>query len=220
MTERPYDLLIFDWDGTLMDSAGQIVSSATRAIEMMGLPARRPEQISELIGLGLRDAFDLLFPEIPRETMDDLLVQYSKKFSAEAQPSSHLFKGVLETLEAFKGQGFELAVATGKSRRGLDRAMGESGLTEYFSITRCADESANKPDPQMLHDILIRTATEPHRALMVGDTEYDMAMAAQAEVPALAVACGVHEQGRLEEAGALDVLPSVAHMPEWLSTRA
>lgn len=219
MTERAYDLLIFDWDGTLMDSAGQIVSSATRAIEMMGLPPRRPEQISELIGLGLRDAFDLLYPEVSKDTMDGLLIQYSKKFTAEAQPSSNLFSGVAETLASFKEQGYELAVATGKSRRGLDRAMQDSGLTGFFSITRCADESANKPDPQMLHDILVRTATEPHRALMVGDTEYDMVMASQAEVEGLAVACGVHEHARLEDAGAMDVLASVADMPDWLSAR-
>ncbi len=214
---KNYELLIFDWDGTLMDSAGHIVSSATRAIEMMGLPEREPRQISELIGLGLRDAFDRLFPEISRETMDGLLVEYSQKFSGVTQQPSDLFEGVKETLERLIDQGFILAVATGKSRKGLDRAMSESGVTEYFTITRCADESANKPDPQMLHDILKSTSTEYDRALMIGDTEFDIAMAQHADVHALAVECGVHDRDRLQAAGASAILESVVHLPDWLS---
>lgn len=216
---RPYELLIFDWDGTLMDSAGQIVASATRAIELMGLPPRLPQQISELIGLGLRDAFDRLYPEISNEVMDGLLIEYGRKFRSEPMHSSLLFEGVGETLETLRSHGYRLAVATGKSRRGLDRALAESGLADMFSITRCADESANKPDPKMLHDILLRTATEPGRALMIGDTEFDMQMAGAAEVAALAVSCGVHEVLRLQDAGALDVLSTVQEMPAWLASR-
>lgn len=215
-----YELLIFDWDGTLMDSAGHIVSSAMRAIETMGLPAREPHQISELIGLGLRDAFDRLYPEMPAQQMDDLLLQYSQRFSGVPQHSSQLFGGVREALDQLLHEGYSLAVATGKSRRGLDRALRESGLQDHFSISRCADESANKPDPQMLHDILLRTATEPERALMIGDTEFDMAMAGAAGVPALAVDCGVHDRERLQLAGAMDVLNSVADLAGWLRNRS
>lgn len=211
-----YELLIFDWDGTLMDSAGHIVSTATRAIEMMGLPEREPHKISELIGLGLRDAFDRLFPEISRAEMDALLIEYGRKFAGVSQQTSDLFEGVEETLDRLIEEGFTLAVATGKSRRGLDRALAESGLAKYFSITRCADESANKPDPQMLHDILLSTATEYHKALMIGDTEYDIAMATSADVHSVAVGCGVHDRERLADTSALAVLDSVSDLPEWL----
>lgn len=215
--KRTYELLIFDWDGTLMDSAGQIVSSATRAIELMGLPARQPAQIRELIGLGLRDAFDRLYPEISSSEMDSLLAEYGRRFSGVPPQTSLLFDGVREALVTLRDEGYQLAIATGKSRRGLDRALDETSLGELFTITRCADETANKPDPKMLHDILLRTATDAERALMVGDTEYDMEMAARANVPALAVSCGVHEIGRLREAGAMTVLAAVSEMPAWLA---
>lgn len=213
-----YELLIFDWDGTLMDSAAHIVATATRAIESMGLPPREPRQISELIGLGLRDAFDRLFPEIDPKEMDRLLVEYSQRFAGVSQQTAELFEGVQESLEMLRKQGFTLAIATGKSRRGLDRALRESGLEDMFAISRCADESANKPHPQMLHDILLKTATEPDSALMIGDTEYDMVMAQTAQVHALAVGCGVHDVDRLRSAGALDVLDSVSELPDWLAT--
>ncbi len=216
-TVDSYELLIFDWDGTLMDSASHIVASATHAIEMMGLPARAPKQISELIGLGLRDAFCSLYPELTPTEMDGLLREYGQRFSGVTHEPASLFEGVQETLEHLRQEGYALAIATGKSRRGLDRALRESGLQDYFAISRCADESANKPDPRMLHDILLRTATEPGRALMIGDTEFDMVMAGTAEVPALAVGCGVHDHDRLHRSGALAVLDSVADLPLWLA---
>jgi len=214
MTHK-YELLVFDWDGTLMDSAGQIVAAMQQAIADLGLPEREPQQMRELIGLGLDDVLARLFPELDTEHVRNLLQAYRRRYTMPAVPAT-LFPGVERTISRLAGTGYRLAVATGKSRAGLDRAFDETGLRWYFHHSRCADETAPKPAPHMLEDILLRAATEPHRALMIGDTEYDIAMAAAAGVPALGVACGVHEGGRLLEAGAMAVIPDVRSLPDWL----
>jgi phosphoglycolate phosphatase len=211
-----YKLIIFDWDGTLMDSAQHIVSNMLHAIDALGLPKREPQAISELIGLGLQDAFSRLFPDLDTQKTIALLSQYRQRYGQVPQDSSLLFDGVHETLDQLRGAGYSLAVATGKSRAGLDRALLGSGIADYFCMTRCADESADKPHPQMLFDILHTTDHAHHAALMVGDTEYDMHMAQNAKVHGLAVECGVHAPVRLQDAGARAVLPSVADLPAWL----
>jgi phosphoglycolate phosphatase len=214
---RTYDLIVFDWDGTLMDSAGHIVSAMQHAIRGLGLPARSDTQLSDLIGLGLNDAFARLYPELNTEATLKLLSQYRQHFLNPPVPGSTLFVGVQETLQHLHAAGYRLAVATGKSRRGLDRALDETGLRSLFVTSRCADECASKPDPQMLEEILYECNVESARALMVGDTEYDMAMARSAGVPALGVAWGVHGIDRLLSAGASVVLPSVPDLRPWLS---
>jgi phosphoglycolate phosphatase len=218
--ERTYDLVVFDWDGTLMDSAGHIVAAMQHAIRGLGLPRRSDEQLRELIGLGLNDAFARLFPELNTEATLRLLSQYRQHFLNPPVPEATLFAGVRETLQQLRDAGYALAVATGKSRRGLDRALQETGLEPLFRASRCADECASKPDPQMLEEILWECAVAPSRALMVGDTEYDMAMARSLGVTALGVAWGVHAPGRLAEAGAHVILPAVPDLPGWLSSRA
>lgn len=212
-----YKLIIFDWDGTLMDSAPHIVSNMMQAIEALGLPKREPEAISELIGLGLQDAFSRLFPDLDPQQTIDLLMQYRQGYVQVPQDSSLLFEGVGETLEHLREQGYLLAVATGKSRAGLDRALAQTGISDYFCMTRCADESADKPHPQMLFDILKQLEFDQTDALMVGDTEYDMHMAKNAEMHGLGVDCGVHASTRLQDSGARVVLPTVAHLPQWLA---
>lgn len=209
------ELIVFDWDGTIMDSAAEIVGAMQQAIADLGLPERPPEAMRELIGLGLDDVLARLFPELETRRVRELLMAYRARYTAPG-PGSTLFAGVHDTLTVLRESGHTLAVATGKSRRGLDRGLAETGLGRFFRISRCADETVPKPAPDMLEDILLRTATEPGRALMVGDTEYDMAMAAAAGVPAVGVACGVHDPGRLHKAGALAVLPDVAALPRWL----
>lgn len=216
---RPYDLIVFDWDGTLMDSAADIVTAMQRAIQDLGLPERHPDRMRELIGLGLDDVLRRLFPELDVARVRALLTAYRRRYTAPGG-SAAPFAGAAETIAALHAGGYELAVATGKSRRGLDRNLAETGLADFFCASCCADEATPKPAPDILEAILLRRATQPRRALMVGDTEYDMVMAAGAGVTAVGVACGVHDGARLLAAGAQVVLPDVAALPDWLQRRA
>lgn len=217
--ERPYDLLIFDWDGTLMDSVGQIVSAMQRAIQDIGLPERSPEQLRDLIGLGLNDTVNRLFPGVDPQRLRNWLSAYRQRYFS---PASHaqLFPAVEAALNRLQQDGYELTVATGKGRRGLAEALDNTGIEAMFSHTRCADESVPKPAPDMVEDILLRTATLPERALVIGDTEYDMVMARAAGVAAVGVGCGVHRPARLRAHGAQTVLTSAAALPAWLAEQA
>lgn len=212
---RRFELLVFDWDGTLMDSAAEIVLAMQRAIQDLGLPERSADRMRELIGLGLDDVLRRLFPEMQTQKVRALLTAYRRRYTAPGG-QSRPFPGVAETLSVLSETGYELAIATGKSRRGLDRNLSETGLGPFFRHSRCADESSPKPAPDMLEHLLLRSATEPERAVMIGDTEYDMAMAAAAGVTAIGVACGVHDSIRLREAGAVAVLEDVRALPAWL----
>lgn len=214
---RDYDLIVFDWDGTVMDSAAEIVVAMQRAIQDIGLPERSPERMRELIGLGINDVLGRLFPEADVERVRSLLTAYRRRYTAPGG-QSRPFPGAREAIVGLHGHGYELAIATGKSRRGLDRNLAETGMARYFRYSRCADETVPKPAPDMMEEILLRAATPPERALMVGDTEYDMLMATAAGVRSVGVACGVHEAGRLMAAGALAVLPNVAALPGYLGT--
>ena len=213
---KPYQLLVFDWDGTVMDSAQHIVGNMLSAIEALGLPPREPEQISELIGLSLNEAFQRLYGDLSTEYAAELLQRYRQGYIKVSQDRSLLFSGAEDALCRLREQGYLLAVATGKSRAGLDRALSQTGLAEFFCMTRCADESADKPHPQMLFDILEQTDLPAGAALMVGDTEYDMHMAGAARMTALGVDCGVHTTERLNQAGAVAVLPDISGLPQWL----
>jgi len=215
---KRYELLVFDWDGTLMDSAGEIVSAMQQAIQSTGLPERTPEQMRELIGLGINDVLARLFPDLDPQAVRARIDRYRSRYGMQ-RSKARLFEPVMAALEAMRAEGYVMAVATGKGRRGLDAAMAATATADFFRFTRCADESVPKPAPDMLEDILLRAATEPARALMIGDTEYDMAMAAAAGVDGVGVACGVHDRARLRRAGALDVLDTVEQLPAWLLSR-
>ncbi len=217
---RNIELLIFDWDGTLIDSEAEIVAAMSGAIAELGLPSRTPQQMRRMIGLGLFEAFEGLFPELGEARIREALRSYKRRFGMSPRIFGTPFPGVVETLATLRATGFELAVATGKSRAGLDRALLAAEWHGHFRITRCADETASKPDPLMLEEILLATATEPHRALMIGDTTYDMEMAQRAGVPAVGVACGVHELDEMRAAGALDVLDGVHQLVGWLDAPA
>ncbi|WP_158583350.1 HAD family hydrolase [Salinisphaera sp. Q1T1-3] len=210
-----YELIIFDWDGTLADSAGDFVGALQQAIQDTGLPERSPAQLRELIGLGITDIMNRLWPELDSGRVRQRLAGYRARYGWP-RGQARLFDSVPATLARLDAAGYVLAVATGKSRRGLDRAMAQTECRAWFRITRCADESAPKPAPNLIDDILLRTATEPHRALMVGDTEYDMVMARQAGVDRVAVGSGVHDAARLERAGAMGVIAGVGALPAWL----
>ncbi len=212
-----YELLIFDWDGTLADSAGQIVAAMQAAITGLALPPRSDESIRELIGLGLNEALARLYPELELTGLRALLDSYRARWLSEGAGGARLFDGAFEAIAALHAQGYRIAIATGKSRRGLDRSLRHHAeLAGLVINSRCADETASKPDPLMLRELLADENIAPERALMIGDTEYDMAMARAISMPGLGVACGVHEPGRLRRVGAAAVIDSVAGLPGWI----
>lgn len=191
-------LLIFDWDGTLSDSTGLITRAMQQSAEDLGWPIPEAAAVQNIIGLGLPEALHLLFPEQDDEGHGRLRDRYRSNYlrADQAQPSE-LFPGVMETLTRLRDDGHQMAVATGKSRVGLDRVLKVMGLDGFFHATRCADETASKPHPLMLHQLLEAFRVEPSSAVMVGDTEYDMEMGRRAGMDRIAVSYGAHTIDRL-----------------------
>lgn len=220
MIGRPFDLIVFDWDGTLMDSAAKIVRCFQCAARDVGLPPPRDDAVRNIIGLGLKEALDLLLPHADAATRAEVVECYRRHFMHLDTTESVLFPGVLEGLGALSDAGYRLAIATGKSRRGLERVLRETAISRHFCATRCADEALSKPHPQMLHDILGHTGVAPARALMVGDTTYDLQMAASAGMAALAVGYGAHERERLLALSPLACLGSFEEVRQWLEAAA
>ncbi|MDH0748114.1 HAD-IIIA family hydrolase [Pseudomonas sp. GD03842] len=188
---RPdYELLIFDWDGTLSDSIGRILDAMRQAANLAGRPVRDDQAIKGIIGLGLPEAIRTLYPDISGNDLLDFRQHYADSYMAMDAEPSKLFDGVRESLEAFRAEGYRLAVATGKARRGLDRVLKAHGWLDYFDATRAADETASKPDPLMLNQILDHCGVKPEKALMVGDASFDLMMANNAGMDAVAVGYG------------------------------
>jgi phosphoglycolate phosphatase len=208
-------LIVFDWDGTLMDSEAQIVACLHKAIADLGLEPMDDETVKNVIGLGLREAIDTLVPGRD-ERFHQAFVDYYRKYWFQSE-ASVLFEGVREVLDTLKQQNLLLGVATGKARRGLERVLGETGLASCFQATRCADEAPSKPHPQMLQDIMASLDVLPKETLMVGDTEYDMEMATNAGAAKIAVRTGVHSEERLNRHAPLVCLEQLIDMPMWLS---
>ena len=216
MTLR-FDLLIFDWDGTLADSQALIVNSMQAAILDLNLPPREDRAIAELVGLGLADGMQKLYPEIDTGDLIRLLMGYRAKFVGQGHNEAPLFADVVGVLMRLAEAGHTLAVATGKSRSGLNRSLRHHhALQSLFAATRTADETANKPDPLMLRELLHQLDVPVERALMIGDTEYDAQMARAIGMPMLGVTCGVHEPVRILAAGAMALVESVRELPGWL----
>lgn len=190
-------LFIFDWDGTLIDSEQRIVGAMQAAISACALSPRSHEQARNIIGLGLPEAIRTLYPELPDSDREALRQGYVTHYLASDHEPCELFPGVPETLRQLKEEGFRLAVATGKSRRGLDRVLDQLGMREFFDATRCADETRSKPHPQMLYELLGELQLPAAQAVMVGDTEYDLAMARSAGMERIAVDYGAHAVERL-----------------------
>jgi len=212
-------LIVFDWDGTLMDSEARIVNCMQAAIEDLALAPRTRQQMTEIIGLGLAEALAILYPEGSPTEHAALTERYRYHFVEANQTPSALFPGVQEMLAELSEQGHFLAVATGKGRRGLDRVLEETGTGRYFQTTRCADESFSKPHPQMLQEIMDILGVEPVDTLMIGDTEYDLQMANNAGVHSLAVSYGVHSLKRLLNCRPLDCVDDVSALRNWLQTK-
>ena len=209
-------LIVFDWDGTLMDSETQIVHSMFGAIRDMQLESRTADECRNIIGLGLKEAIDALYPGRDELFNREFVDSYRHHWFSIAN-DSELFPGARETLQLLREAGFELAIATGKGRAGLEKALEHTQLESMFSVTRCADETRSKPHPQMLEEILQETATEAEHTLMVGDTEYDMNMAGQAGVHAVAVSYGVHERERLMLHKPLVCIDTISELLDWLA---
>lgn len=220
MSARTFDLLVFDWDGTLVDSAGGIVAAFQHAIDDLDLPARSNDEIASLIGLGMWEAMAVLFPDHPREVLEPMLRDHRERTGPRRMDYGALFPGAAATLRALQADGYRLAVATGKGRDGLEQSLDSSGLRDCFVATRTADEAPSKPAPDMLEELLWETDTPPDRALMIGDTDYDLFMARHARVAAVGVLCGVHPRARLLQAEPLALLPHVAELPDWLPAPA
>lgn len=191
-------LLIFDWDGTLCDSTATITRAMQAAAEDMGWQPLADGEIHNIIGLGLPEAIAQLYPAASDAGRQQLRDHYARHFVAldEANPAQ-LFPEVRATLDSLKARGYAMAVATGKSRRGLDRIFAAMGLEGYFDASRCADETASKPHPLMLEQLLQQFSLTPEAAVMVGDTEFDMAMAQAIAMPRIAVSYGAHHISRL-----------------------
>jgi len=211
-----YDLVVFDWDGTLMDSEARIVDCMQRAAADLEVAVPSRAEARDIIGLGLQQAVARLFPGADEGLVDALVDAYRRHWLGdEVQPSS-MFAGSCELVAELHQAGSLLAVATGKSRTGLEKSLAESGVGDLFHVTRCADETFSKPHPQMLEEILTDLDTPPGRAIMIGDTEYDMQMAANAGVHAVGVSHGVHTEERLFANGALHCFDDLFALARWL----
>ena len=191
-------IIILDWDGTLVDSAGHIINSLVQAASEQGLVPPPDEAVRQIIGLGLPEAIRELYPEIDQAGVAALAQGYSAAYRASGTSLPPLFPGVLSTLEALSEHGCLLAVATGKSRRGLDRELSLRDMGRYFHATRCADETFSKPHPRMVEEILAVSCESPDQAVMVADTVFDMDMADSAGIRKVAVSYGAHPQHRLQ----------------------
>ncbi len=211
-----YRLLVFDWDGTIIDSATTIAQCIRLAAGDLGLEVPTVEQARHVIGLGLHDALRAAVPGLAAERTADFVARYREHFRAREEEMG-LFGGMRELVAALSEKRM-LGIATGKSRRGLDRALDATGLRPYFRASRCADETNPKPDPAMLRELIQELDVALESALMIGDTSHDMEMARAAGVDALAVAYGAHPEQGLRACAPRDCVASVAELREWLAT--
>lgn len=207
--------IVFDWDGILMDSEAQIVSCLHGSIADLGLAPMSDDTVKNVIGLGLREAVETLVPGRDEEFRRAFVEAYRKHWFAS--DGSSLFAGAREMLDTLREHDFRLGIATGKARRGLVRVLEQTGLTDYFDATRCADETLSKPHPQMLLELMDELGMSTQQTLMVGDTEYDMKMAANAGTGKVAVRSGVHSEQRLCRHDPLVCLDGVTELPAWMS---
>lgn len=210
-----YELIVFDWDGTLMDSEGRIVSSLRAAIADAKLPRREDKDLSNIIGLGLQESLETLFPDGSQSDYDILVDRYRHYFLDADPTPTRLFDGARETLELLRDNGYWLGIATGKARRGLDEVLQKTELTGFFHATRCADETFSKPHPHMLLEVMDEMSVEADKTLMIGDTEYDLIMAKNAGVKSVAIGHGVHEEQRLLECEPIALVEDLYSLQAW-----
>jgi phosphoglycolate phosphatase len=204
-------LYIFDFDGTLVDSVDGIVAAMQAAIKDVSLPNRTHAQVSNIIGLGLAEALQSLFPDIDEGQADQMTVRYSHHFVSN-HSGLVLFEDVESVLQSLQAAGHVLAIATGKSRLGLNRVFKSSSLEQYFLYSRCADETKSKPHPLMLNELIVESGIDVNDALMIGDSIYDIEMAVNAGIKSIGVSYGVHSSQQLTAAGAERVINSLKEL--------
>ena len=219
MNDLRYPFVIFDWDGTLADSTAVIKRALQRSAEDLGYPIPTDAQASFIIGMGLRPALQHAIPTLRDEDLTRLTERFRHHFIV-GESEIVLFDGVPEMLAVLKARGHSLAVATGKSRKGLDRAFDTLGLREYFVASRCADEGFSKPHPGMLHALFDITGMSASDAVMIGDTTHDLQLAENAGTAAIGVTYGAHERALLEAHQQLTLVNSVSALRHFLETSA
>ncbi len=211
-----YKLIIFDWDGTLMDSQARIVSCLKCAAQDLKLNQLNDNKLKNVIGLGLNEAISSLYPQLASEQVTFFADRYRYHFLTANDTPSGLFAHVRSMLEQLNDKGFMLAIATGKARRGLEPVLDETDLKHLFHGSRCADETRSKPHPQMLEELLDEFGVMVDDAIMVGDTEYDMLMASSLGMDTLAVSYGVHDKSDILKHKPLTCVDSIMEMSDWL----
>lgn len=216
---RRFKLIVFDWDGTLSDSTITIAEAIQSACRDLGEPVPDLPSARFVIGLGLSDAMRTVAPGLPVHRHAELAAHYRRHYLAREEDIP-LFPGAAELLEELDASGYLLAVATGKTRAGLNRVLARNGLAMRFHATRCADEGFPKPHPDMLMHLMARLAVEPHETLMIGDTTHDLELARNAGVAGLAVTYGAHEPEGLARLAPLATVHSIAELKEWLAANA
>ncbi|MFM8444003.1 MAG: HAD-IA family hydrolase [Methylococcus sp.] len=209
-----YDLLIFDWDGTLFDSIGWIVACLQQAARASGFAVPSDAAARSVIGLSLPQAMQTLYPGSSEDMAQRLVQHYRLLYHSPTATTLGLFEGIETLLLGFRRRGYRLAVATGKARAGLDRALRETGMNDIFHATRCADETASKPHPLMIHQLLEELAVPSARALLIGDSLHDLRMAQQAGIDAVAVACGANSRDELMELRPLHCLETTTELAQ------
>lgn len=213
-------LLVFDWDGTLVDSLDRIVASMHHAANTCGIPQCADADIHAIIGLSLEHAFFQLYPD---PELADLCEPFRQAYSAHyltlEQEPSPFYPGVRDALDNFRTAGYQLAVATGKSRQGLDRVLSGHGMQNFFDITRCADETLSKPDPLMLHEILQHCRQPATQAIMVGDSPFDLQMANHAGIAPVAVSYGAQPLDVLLQEQPVLAIDNFTQLDNWLASR-
>ncbi len=214
---KKYDLIVFDWDGTLMDSTGHIVNCMQQAIKQLSMPPLDDSAISHIIGLALAEAASTLYPDASEKVIQQLASTY-KQVWLESSFDPKLFDNAFSLIKQLSEQELFLGVATGKSRRGLNKVLESTALSDFFHATRCADECHSKPHPQMLEELIDYFGVAPKATLMIGDTKYDLQMAHNAGADSLAISHGAHDAKLLQACQPLDIVDNLFQAQQWLNT--
>ena len=213
-----YSLVIFDWDGTLANSTDRIVDSMLQAAKECDLEVLTANTVKQIIGLGLPEALQRLWPASTRQQRQQMTAVYARYFVEDSKVPMGFYDGALDMLSQLQAK-VSLAVATGKSRKGLDRLLQVYDLQTMFDITRCADETRSKPNPQMLEEILACTNFNVEQAVMIGDTTYDLDMARALGMDAVGVSYGAHSIEQLQQSEPRLIVDSVAELYAWLTEK-
>jgi phosphoglycolate phosphatase len=214
---RRFELLVFDWDGTLSDSTGAIVACLQQACADLDLPVPDEDKARHVIGLGLEDALAFIAPGLARADYGKLAERYRLRFITQ---TTGLYPGTEALLGQLIARGHRLAIATGKSSRGLQRSLSELGIARYFSAWRCADQCAPKPAPDMLTELMDEFGVNAGNMLMIGDTTHDLQMAASADVVAVAICHGAHRRETLEAMRPMACVANTGELSRWLQQNA